>query len=566
LGTTSPLNRLQVSGGSIGIDFEYMIRDNRDNTILSQSASTAASNRSLTIGNATYSNIIVPNGNVGIGTTSPAYKLDVSTNDTSIQTTIGFRNIVISTPSATKSMATYGAQFETTIAGANSNGNALAFQAQIRVTGTNTNNVAKGFLGRVSTSGAGNAATAAGGQFFLEHESSGVITNAYGLQVLNLTNLGSITNTYGVYVGDITVGTQTNTPFSFYAADSNAHNYFAGNVGIGITSPVAKLDIYDATSSNFYLRTGGAGANWITSTGNSQIGTYTNTPFVLKSNDTARIQIQADGNVGIGTTSPDYKLQVSGTIAPEGNEVNNLGSSTNRFNQLFTKLIYDINNGRGLTNQVLTSTGSSGIAWADASTVIGGPYLPLVGGTLTGDVTINKTTPILTFNSSNVNVDQGIVFSNGGTFDASIKHGASTADMVFDIGRNTTWGGAANFKLDTYQTYYMTRNSHAFKILGVNALTIDSSKDATFAGTIDSGAITSTGIVTGTTFTTSAATGWLVKNSSRTYDGTDTVIQNNGVYSIRANGTSVYLRNTYITGLLDVTAGGTFAGTRLQHS
>jgi hypothetical protein len=70
---------------------------------------------------------------------------------------------------------------------------------------------------------------------------------------------------------------------------------------------------------------------------------------------------------------------------------------------------------------------------------------------------------------------------------------------------------------------------------------------------------------TGTTFTTSAATGWLVKNSGGnhgiSYDGTDTVIQNNGVYSIRANGTSVYLRNTYITGLLDVTAGGTFTGT-----
>ena len=104
--------------------------------------------------------------------------------------------------------------------------------------------------------------------------------------------------------------------------------------------------------------------------------------------------------------------------------------------------------------------------------------------TFAGDVTINKATPILTFNSSNVNVDQGIVFSNAGNFDASIKHGPSSADMVFDIGRNSTWGGAANFKLDTYQTYYMTRNSHAFKILGVDALSINSSSNATFAGTV----------------------------------------------------------------------------------
>jgi hypothetical protein len=55
-----------------------MIRDNRNNTILQQSANTAASNRSLTIGNATYSNVIIPNGNVGIGTTSPSAKLEVS--------------------------------------------------------------------------------------------------------------------------------------------------------------------------------------------------------------------------------------------------------------------------------------------------------------------------------------------------------------------------------------------------------------------------------------------------------------------------------------------------------
>ena len=84
IGTTSPSNRLQVSGGSIGIDSEYMIRDNRNNTILLQSASTAASNRSLTIGNATYSNIIVPNGNVGIGTTSPARKLEVYNGSSSM--------------------------------------------------------------------------------------------------------------------------------------------------------------------------------------------------------------------------------------------------------------------------------------------------------------------------------------------------------------------------------------------------------------------------------------------------------------------------------------------------
>ena len=78
IGTTNPLNRLQVSDGSVGIDTQYMIRDNRNNTILLQSPSTSASNRTLTIGNATYNNIIIPNGNVGIGTTTPHRKLTVT--------------------------------------------------------------------------------------------------------------------------------------------------------------------------------------------------------------------------------------------------------------------------------------------------------------------------------------------------------------------------------------------------------------------------------------------------------------------------------------------------------
>ncbi|MDX1923257.1 MAG: tail fiber domain-containing protein [Alphaproteobacteria bacterium] len=75
----------------------------------------------------------------------------------------------------------------------------------------------------------------------------GTVTNAYGLRITDFANAnnGTLTNTYGVYVGDITPAsvTQTNTPFSFYASDANAYNYFAGNVGIGTSAPVGKLDI-----------------------------------------------------------------------------------------------------------------------------------------------------------------------------------------------------------------------------------------------------------------------------------------------------------------------------------
>jgi hypothetical protein len=78
---------------------------------------------------------------------------------------------------------------------------------------------------------------------FRNTSTNGTITNQYGIYD-NAINSGTVTNGYGVYItGFGTGGTHTNTPYDVYAADANVYNYFAGNVGIGTTTPVHPLQV-----------------------------------------------------------------------------------------------------------------------------------------------------------------------------------------------------------------------------------------------------------------------------------------------------------------------------------
>ncbi len=120
---------------------------------------------------------------------------------------------------------------------------------------------------------------------------------------------------------------------------SNQVVFPTGNVGIGTTSPGAKLDLSgstflqyvtlsDATSYGAisFRETGGSSKGHIGMTGSGSGSTYIgganafqiwngqNTPMVFGTNGTERARIDASGNVGIGTTTPGYKLDVAGRI------------------------------------------------------------------------------------------------------------------------------------------------------------------------------------------------------------------------------------------------------------
>jgi hypothetical protein len=118
------------------------------------------------------------------------------------------------------------------------------------------------------------------------------------------------------------------------------------NVGIGTTSPTNKLEIVGGNTTTGQLSVGNtdvtysAGVNFLTSgTNRGFVGwrhTNSGSPFnltgihlyntdnsniVFGTNNSVKAVINVDGNLGIGTTSPAYLLDVSGTIRATGDVI-----------------------------------------------------------------------------------------------------------------------------------------------------------------------------------------------------------------------------------------------------
>ena len=234
----SPRIWFDVTSGGMG----EMYLDGAQLNILSGTPTSAGSSRLY----------IKASGDVGIGTTTPAAKLDIVDSQTlsgsagraTIQTT------ATTTATSTQSSGMYAIQNYFNLTGTSGSfQNSAHHQVMTTVSSTGTATNLKNHMSRVHTSGSGQINNVSHYNIHTELSGNGTISKWIGYSVADgimssFENAGhTITDTYGLYIGDITHGTQTNTPFGVYQANTDMRNYFGSKVGIGTDNPALDLHV-----------------------------------------------------------------------------------------------------------------------------------------------------------------------------------------------------------------------------------------------------------------------------------------------------------------------------------
>jgi hypothetical protein len=334
-------------------------------------------------------------GRLGLGTTSPNHELHIESTSPTIRLVDTDAN---NTLDITQSGSACYVDFDNTVRFRNlANAERLRIDSGgIDVTGNIGLSSTQPTITLTDTDGPWSTAIAKNGSVLTIDGDSVRVRSDVGTEYMRVTSAGI--DVTGTVVADK----------MFVEGTADTRQWEAGSAG-------QKLAIYAYDNSTFYhrLETGNAT--------NYQWGTYDNIPIYTITNNSIKTTLLANGNFGIGDSSPEAPLTVTGTIKSNGSGYNpaNTGWATN------ASLITSGSYGGGLTMidgsnafSVRVDTGGLAMRIAQGAT----------SGALGSDIAVFTNSGLDV--TGNVNATASLTFGSGGAYEAGSIYSDANWGMI----------------------------------------------------------------------------------------------------------------------------------------